>query len=373
MKPRLRVALIGQGFMGRAHSNAFRQAGRFFDVPYQIDCAVVCARDRERLEQMAAVWGWAETATDWRAVVERKDIDLVDVAAPNCLHAPIAISAAKAGKMVLCEKPMAVSAEEGARMVEAARGVPNMVWYNYRRVPAISFCRRLIEEGRIGRVFHYRATYLQSWGPDPARVGTWKTQRALAGSGALGDLGSHLIDTALWLNGGIREVCSQLHTFYPGRDLEDAAMFMARFENGSLGSFEATRFGIGNRNRNAFEINGERGMLRFNLEDLNRLEFFDAGDPAGLQGPRNLLVTGPDHPYAANFWKPGHIIGYEHTFIAALADFLEAARRGRPCHPTFEDAQQTQWVMEACEHSARSGKWEPAGGSSGSDPKPAES
>jgi predicted dehydrogenase len=360
-KRKLRIALIGQGFMGRAHSNAFRQAGRFFDLPYDIDCAVICARNRENLGRMAATWGWAEAETDWRAVVERDDIDLVDVATPNWLHAEMAIRAAEAGKMVLCEKPMAVSAQEGARMVAAARLVPNMVWYNYRRVPAISFCRRLIEEGRVGRVFHYRATYLQSWGPDPARIGTWKTQRAFAGPGVLGDLGSHLIDTAIWLNGGIREVSAQTHTFIPGRDIEDASMFMARFENGSLGMFEATRFGIGNRNRNAFEINGEQGMLRFNLEDLNRLEFFDAADAANVQGPRNLLVTGPDHPYASNFWKPGHIIGYEHTFIAALADFLITTHEGREFHPNFQDAQKTQLVMDACERSAKSGCREQVG------------
>ncbi len=357
-KPILRVALIGQGFMGRAHSNAYRQVAHFFDVPYEIECGVLCGRNRETLERTAATWGWQETATDWQAVVDRPDIDLVDVAAPNSLHAPIAIAAARAGKMVLAEKPMALTAEEGARMVEAARGVPNMVWHNYRRVPAISFCRRLIEEGRVGRIHHYRARYLQSWGPDPSRVGTWKTSRALAGAGVLGDLGSHLIDTAMWLNGGIREVSALLHTFYPEREIEDAALFLARFENGSLGSFEATRYAIGNRNVNAFEINGERGMLRFNLEDLNHLEFFDASDPANLQGARNLLITGPDHPYAANFWKPGHIIGYEHTFIAALADFLVATYAGREFHPNFEDAQQTQLVMEAIERSAASGHWE---------------
>lgn len=348
--------------MGRAHSNAFQQAPRFFNLPYDLERAVLCGRNPETLRQMAGTWGWADTETDWRAVVDRKDIDVVDVATPNSLHAPMVIAAAEAGKIVLCEKPMAVSPAEGARMVEAVRGVPNMVWFNYRRVPAISFCRRLIEEGRLGSIFHYRATYLQSWGPDPARVGTWKTQRAFAGPGVLGDLGSHLIDTAMWLNGPIGEVSAETHTFIAGRDIDDVVMFMARFENGSRGIFEATRFGIGNRNRNGFEVNGERGMLRFNLEDLNRLEFFDATDAPSLQGPRNLLITGPDHPYSANFWKPGHIIGYEHTFIAALADFLCAVHNGSDFHPNFQDAQKTQLVMDACERSAQSGRWEQVGG-----------
>ncbi len=357
-KPKLRVALIGQGFMGRAHSNAFHQAPHFFEVPYEIERKVICARDRTALERTAATWGWEEIATDWREVVERKDIDLVDVAAPNFLHAPISIAAAGAGKMVLCEKPMALDREEGARMAAATRGVPNMVWYNYRRVPAISFCGQLIEEGRLGRVYHYRAQYLQSWGPDPSRLGTWKVDRATAGPGVLGDLGSHLIDTAEWLNGPVREVTALSQTFFPDRNIQDAVAFLARFENGSTGTFEVTRYGIGNRNRNAFEINGQKGMLRFNLEDLNRLEFFDATEPANLQAPRNLLVTGPGHPYAANFWKPGHIIGYEHTFVSALADFLAAVHAGVPFHPNFDDAQRTQLVIDAVERSSASGRWE---------------
>lgn len=360
-KPALRIALIGQGFMGKAHSNAYRQAPHFFDLPFELDCRVICARNRDSLQAMADRWGWSEIATDWRAVVERKDIDLVDVATPNSLHAPMAIAAAEAGKMVLCEKPLAVSAEEAARMAEAARGVPNGVWFNYRRVPAVAFCRRLIDDGRIGQVFHYRATYLQEWGNDPARPIGWKTQKAGAGLGALGDLGSHLVDTALWLNGPIREVSALLHTFAPGRDVDDAALLLARFENGSIGTFEATRYAVGCRNRNAFEIHGTRGMLRFNLEDMNRLEFCDATEPRNLQGARSMLVTGPDHPYWSNFWKPGHLIGYEHTFIAALADFLGAVSRGEPFHPSFDDALRTQLVLGAAERAAASGRRESVG------------
>jgi predicted dehydrogenase len=357
-KPIIRVALIGQGFMGRAHSNAYRQAPHFFDLPFALDCKVICGRNRESLEKTAAIWGWTEGASDWRAVVDRSDIDLIDIAVPNALHAPIAIAAAEAGKMVLCEKPLAISAEEGWRMCAAARHVPNYVWYNYRGAPAVAFCRQLIEEGRIGQVFHYRATYLQEWGSDPARPPGWKTQRAQSGSGVLGDLLSHLVDTSMWLNAPIREVSCLLKTFSPARDVDDAALMMANFENGSVGSFEATRYAVGFRNRNMFEIHGQCGMLGFNLEDMNRLEFLDATEPGSLQGIRNILVTGPDHPYSTNFWKPGHIIGYEHTFIAALADFLYAVARDETPHPNFDDAQRTQLVLDAAERSASSRTWE---------------
>jgi myo-inositol 2-dehydrogenase/D-chiro-inositol 1-dehydrogenase len=355
---KLRVALIGAGFMGKAHSNAYAQVGHFFDVPFGIERKVICARDRARLDKMAATWGWAETGTDWRAVVQRKDIDLVDVAVPNALHAPIAIAAAGAGKMVLCEKPLAVSGAEAACMAEAARNLPTMVWYNYRRVPAVAFARQLIDADRIGRVFHYRATYLQQSGNDPTRPPSWKTEKAQAGSGVIGDLLSHLVDTALYLNGPITEVTALARTFAPGRDVDDACILLARFENGSIGTFEATRFGVGCRNRNAFEMNGARGMLGFDLEDLNRLEFLDATEPRNTQGGRNLLVTGPDQPYSGNFWKPGHVIGYEHTFIAALADFLRALASGDDFHPNFEDGLRVQLLLDAVERSAQSRAWE---------------
>lgn len=353
----LNIAIIGQGFMGRAHSNAYRQVKHFFDVPLEPRLKVICGRNPENLARIAATWGWEEISTDWRAVVERPDIDVVDVAAPNSLHAEMALAAAMAGKIVLCEKPLAVSVEEGERMAEAVRGAPNMVWFNYRRAPAIAFTRRLVEEGRIGQVFHYRATYLQEWGNDPTRPPGWKLRRSEAGSGVLGDLLSHLIDTALYLNGPIREVSAMMHTFAAGRDVDDATLLLARFANGSVGTFEATRYAVGCRNRNAFEIHGSRGMARFNLEDLNRLEFFDAGDARNLQGGRNLLVTGPDHPYATNFWKPGHIIGYEHTFIAALGDFLGCLSSGAGFHPDFDDALGVQRVLAAVERSASERRW----------------
>jgi predicted dehydrogenase len=346
----LNIALIGQGFMGRAHSNAYCQAPHFFDLPFTLRRKVICGRNRDALQKMASTWGWEETATDWRAVVERADVDVVDVSTPNVLHAEIAIAAARAGKIVFCEKPLAVSAEEGARMVEAARGVSTMVWFNYRRTPGIAFGKRLVDDGRLGRVFHYRGTYLQEWGNDPTRPANWKTSRAEAGSGVLGDLMSHAVDAALYLNGPIREVSATMHTFAPNRDVDDATLLVARFENGSLGTLEATRYAVGCRNQNRFEIHGSKGMLRFNLEDLNHLEFFDATGARETEGPRRLLVSN-------EFWKPGHVVGYEHTFVAALADFLRALAAGEPFHPDFADAQRVQEVLHAVESSARKREW----------------
>jgi predicted dehydrogenase len=348
---KLRVAMIGQGFMGRAHSNAYRQVNHFFETPFELQLKVICGRNRAGLEKMAATWGWEEISTDWRSLIGRSDIDAIDVAAPNYLHAEMAIAAAEAGKIVLCEKPLAVSLAQAIQMAEAARRVPNMVWFNYRRVPAIAFTRRLIDEGRIGQVFHYRATYLQESGNDPTRPPNWKMRKSEAGSGVLGDLLSHLIDTALYLNGPITEVAGMMHTFAPGRDVDDATLAMARFANGSIGTFEATRYAVGCRNRNAFEIHGAKGMARFDLEDLNWLEFLDATDARNVQGARRLLVTGPDQPYSANFWKPGHIIGYEHTFIAALGDFLRALDSGEPFHPNFEDGVAVERVLDAVQAS----------------------
>ncbi len=358
MTRKLRIALLGAGFMGRAHSNAYRQVKHFFDIPFDLELRVICGRDPQRLAATAAVWGWSETAADWRAVVERPDVDLVDIALPNNLHAEAALAAAGAGKIVLCEKPLALSAEETRRMVEAVRGRPSMVWFNYRRVPALAFARQLIAQGRLGQIYHYRAVYLQEWARRTDLPPTWKLQRAAAGSGVVADLASHLVDLALWLNGPIRELAAMTHTFVPGRDVEDAGLFLARFANGSLGSFEATRFATGCRNRNAFEIHGSRGMLAFDLEDMNRLRFHDAGEAESLQGARHLLVTGPDHPYVSHFWKPGHIIGYEHTFIAALADFLSALHRGERFRPDFEDGHRVQLVLDAVQRSALSGRWE---------------
>jgi len=360
----LNVAMIGYGFMGRAHSNAYCQVGRFFSTGCAIRRKVVCGRNRAGAEELARTWDWDEVAQDWQEVVARPDIDLVDICVPNVLHGPVALAAAAAGKMILCEKPLAVSAAEARAMAEAVArsGVPNMVWYNYRRVPAVAFARELIERGALGRIFHYRAAYLQEWGTDPARPPNWKLSRAEAGSGANGDLNSHLVDTALWLAGPIAEVSALTTTFVAERgafhvDVDDAVAALARFASGAVGSFEATRFAVGCRNSNRFEVHGERGMLRFNLEDFNHLEFADATADPALRGPRRILVTGPGHPYAPSYWKPGHVIGYEHTFTSALADFLRSLETGTPAHPDFEDAWRVQQVIEAIEVSARTRQW----------------
>ena len=349
--------MIGTGFMGKAHSNAFRQVGHFFDSPYELGLKVVCGRNQNKLESSAAQWGWAETATDWLAVVGRPDIDVVDIAVPNALHAPIAIAAAQAGKIVLCEKPLATSLAEAESMAKAMRAVPSLVWFNYRRIPAVAFAKRLISEGRIGQTYHYRALYLNQSGSDPSKATTWRYRRSEAGMGAAGDLLSHSIDAALYLNGPITELTAMTQTFVPGRDVDDATLLLARFANGSVGTFEATRYGVGCRNRKTFEINGSKGMLRFNLEELNQLEFLDATEPSSQQGLRNLTVTGPDHPYSQNFWKPGHIIGYEHTFIAALGDFLGALARKEPLQGDLDGAVEVQRVLDAVERSATSRTW----------------
>jgi len=353
----LRIALLGQGFMGKAHSNAYVQAGHFFDLPYRIRRRLVCGRDQTALTAMAERWGWEETATDWRAAIDRDDIDAVDISLPNHLHAPAAIAAAQAGKMILCEKPLAMNLAEAEAMRDAARGVPTMVWFNYRRVPAIAFARQLIDEGRIGTVFHYDAAYRQQWGADLSRAATWRMDPALAGSGVADDLLTHLLDTALYLNGPILEGVALTRTFAPDRKVDDAFVAMVKFENGSIGTFEATRFGIGIKNGNAFQIHGANGMLRFNLERLNHLEFVDATQPSTEQGPRDLLVTDLKHPIFGNFWRPGHIVGYEHTFIATLAEFLLAVSKNERFRPDFADGVEVQRVLDALQRSAKTREW----------------
>lgn len=361
MKPEWRIALLGQGFMGKAHSNAYCQAPHFYDLPFRIRRSLICGRDAPSLAAMADRWGWEATATDWRAAIDRKDIDAIDIALPNALHAPVAIAAAEAGKLVLCEKPMAMNAAEAEAMVRAAERVPTLIWHNYRRVPAVAYARRLIDDGRLGTVFHYRAAYLQQWGPDTSRAGSWKLDPAQAGSGVGDDLLTHSLDTALYLNGPIREVVADTRTFMPGRTIDDAFALIAQFENGSLGVFEASRFGIGYRNANRFEIHGSRGMLRFDLERLNQLEFFDATQPGPEQGLRDIMVTHPEHPIFGNFWRPGHIVGYEHTFIAALAEFLDCVARAVEFHPNFRDGLAVQQALEAAQESARTRRWTTVG------------
>src|SRR5919108_65285 len=356
-KQKLNVAMIGTGFIAKAHSNAFHQVSRFFQTPFEFHRKVICGRNQARLEAMSSQWGWQEVSTDWRQIVSRQDVHVIDIAVPNALHGPIALAAAREGKMILCEKPLAVSLEEAEHMAKAAHQVPNMVWFNYRRVPAVAFAKKLIDEGRLGESFHYRALYLNQSGNDPAKASGWRYQRIHAGSGAMGDLLAHSIDTALYLNGPIAQLFAMTHTFFPNRDVDDAAVFICRFANGSIGTFEATRYGIGCRNRNTFEINGSKGMVSFNLENMNWLEFHDATEEPRLQASRKIMVTGPDHPYWENFWKPGHTIGYEHTFIAALGDFLASLERKQVFHPNFDDAVAVQRVLDAVERSAATRNW----------------
>jgi predicted dehydrogenase len=353
----LNIAMIGDGSIARAHSNAFHQVGHFFEIPYTLNLKVVCGRNQPKLQAFARQWGWAETAADWEQVVGRKDIEVVDIAVPNALHAPITMAAARAGKMLFCEKPLALSLAEAQTMAAAAKGVPNLVWFNYRRVPAVAFTKQLIAEGKLGKVYHYRSYYFNQSGVDPAKGQTWRYRASESGSGAIGDLLSHSVDMAIYLNDDIAELSAMKHTFIPGREVDDAVSVMAQFANGSLGTFEASRFGVGRRNGLGFEIYGEKGSVAFDLEDMNRLQFYDATEPANLQAYRNILVTGAGHPYSANFWKPGHLIGYEHTFIATLGDFLQNLAKGEPFHPNFDDAVQTQAVLEAVETSAAARNW----------------
>jgi predicted dehydrogenase len=372
---KLNVGLIGYGFMGRAHSNAYRQVNRFFDLGVEPMLKAACARQEARLREFAARWGWETTETDWRRLVERKDIDVIDIAAPNNTHYEIALAAAAAGKIVLCEKPLAMNGAQAREMTEAVEraGVANMVWFNYRRVPAIALAHQVVAEGRIGRPFHYRAQYLQDWTISPnlplGGETLWRLDANVAGAGVTGDLLSHSIDTALWINGPIMAVTAMTEIFVkerpvqdePGRTkavtIDDACQFMCRFANGSLGLFESTRYARGRKNYNTLELNGDKASVYFDLEDPHRLQFYDHGDADHLHGWRNIHVSGFDHPYMKQWWVPGTTIGYEHTFTNALADFLKGLESGEPAHPTFRDALATQSVMDAILSSAQSGAW----------------
>ncbi|MFI5093896.1 MAG: Gfo/Idh/MocA family protein [Candidatus Acidiferrales bacterium] len=374
-KQSLNVGLVGYGFMGRTHSNAYLQAGRFFDLPYQPVLKAICARNAERARRFAANWGYESVDTDWRSFVQRKDLDLIDIASPNDTHAEIAIAAAKAGKMVLCEKPLGRNVAEAKTMVEAVESakVPNMVWYNYRCVPAVVLLKHLIDEGRLGRIFHYRTKFIQDWAISQdlpqGGEGLWRLDAAIAGSGVTGDLLSHNIDTALWLNGPIAEVTAMTETFIKERKhnltgkvapvgIDDASAFLCRFRNGSLATFEATRYARGHKALYTLEINGEYGSAIWDLHDLHRIRLFDHRDEGRLRGWKNIHVTDGDHPYMKRWWVPGLQIGYEHTFIHQVADFLQALGEGKQAAPTFRDGLATDYVIDAVLKSAKTGKWE---------------
>jgi myo-inositol 2-dehydrogenase/D-chiro-inositol 1-dehydrogenase len=371
----LNVGLVGYGFMGRTHSNAFLQAPRFFDLPYQPVLKAVCARSAERVKDFADNWGYQSVETDWRALVARKDIDVIDIASPNDTHAEIAIAAARAGKMVLCEKPLGRTGAEAKAMTDAvkAAGVPNMVWYNYRRVPAVVLLKQLLDEGRFGRIFHYRSQFLQDWTisqdlPQGGQ-GLWRLDVSVAGSGVTGDLLAHNIDMALWLNGRITEVTAMTETFIKERKhtltgkvepvgIDDASLFLCRFANGSLATFEATRYARGHKALFTLEVNGEQSSAAWDLHDLHRLEYFDHRDESRLRGWKSVHITDGDHPYMKNWWVPGLQIGYEHTFIHQVADFLQAVGRKEQAAPTFADGLATDYVTDAVLQSAKTRQWE---------------
>ena len=373
--------MVGHAFMGRAHSHAWRTAPRFFDLPLRPEMAVVVGRDPRRAAGAAAELGWADSSADWREVIARDDIDLVDVCTPGNTHARIATAALAAGKHVLCEKPMANSLAEAETMAAAAQraragGARAMVGFTYRRVPAVGLARRLVAEGRIGEIRHVRAQYLQDWLADPEAPMSWRLTKEAAGSGALGDIGAHIVDLTQYISGArITELTGRLATFVtqrplpPGErddgpasqgrgtvDVDDSTSFLATFAGGALGVFEATRFATGRKNSIRIEINGSRGSLAFDFEDMNVLHFFDAAD-GPTAGFRRIVVTEPEHPYIAAWWPPGHGLGYEHGFTHQVVDLVTAIADGTDPEPSFADGLQVQQVLAAVESSARSRTW----------------
>lgn len=381
MKRPLRIAIIGTNFMGKAHSNGWSQAAKFFDLDAEPVLQVACGRNPETLKTFADRWGWRHTETDWTKAVERDDVDVVDISLPQHLHAEVAIRAANAGKHLFCEKPMALSVTAAQDMLRAAEknSVKHYLNHNYRRCPAIQLARRLIDEGRIGRIFHWRGAYQQDWIVDPEFPLTWHLQKETAGTGPHGDLNSHSVDLARFLVGDIRTVSCLMASFVPERPLpgagaatftagkssgprelakvtvEDASLMMVEFENGAVGSFEATRFAPGRKNRNSFEIYGSEGSLAFDLERMNELQFHSRNDPDQAQGFRTILATEPSHPYISHWWPPGHIIGYEHGFVHAAADFINAIAEDKPITPNFADGLKCIQVLEAGIRSAQTG------------------
>ena len=381
MKKKLAVGMIGYNFMGKAHSNAWRQAGRFFDLPADVEMHTVCGRNADKTAAAAAQFGWQQVATDWRQVVEDPAIDIIDITTPNDTHAAIAIAAAEAGKAVLCEKPLGLNAGECERMVDAVTraGVVNMVCHNYRRIPAVAQAKRMIERGDLGeRIYHYRARYAQEWIMDPEFPLVWRLQSEIAGSGAHGDIDAHIIDLGRYLLGDIKEVCGTMETFIKQRPVladtgaglaaqageqkgevtvDDAVSWIGRFQNGALANLEATRFAAGRKNHITFEINGSAGSLCFDFEDMNRLKFYNNADPADARGFRDILVTEGDHPFLGAWWPAGHIIGYEHTFVNTFADFVKAVVAGKSVQPTFADGLAVERVLDAVSQSARTRQW----------------
>ncbi|WP_028278976.1 Gfo/Idh/MocA family oxidoreductase [Arthrobacter sp. H5] len=387
-KPPLRVGMVGYAFMGAAHSHAWRTAPRFFDLPLQPELSVLVGRNVDAASRAAERMGWNETATDWREVINRNDVDLIDICTPGDTHAEIAIAALEAGKHVLCEKPLANSVEEAERMAAAAeaaaqRGVLSMCGYSYRRTPALTLARELVQEGRLGTIRHVRAQYLQDWLSDENTPLTWRMDKEKAGSGALGDIGAHIIDAAQWITGSsIAGVSALMETFVTERPVggdmvglgghgdasgergpvtvDDAAAFTARFDGGAIGVFEATRFALGRKNAIRLEINGSTGSVAFDFEDMNVLEYYDGSTDSRTSGFRRIQVTEPDHPYTGHWWPAGHGLGYEHGFTHQVVELVTALADGSQPSPSFTDALQVQRVLAAVEQSAAAeSRWHP--------------
>jgi len=380
----LRVGMVGYAFMGAAHSQAWRTVNHAFDLPLSAQMSVVCGRSDAGVAAAAAQHGWDAHATDWRAVVARDDIDLIDICTPGDTHAEIALAALAAGKHVLCEKPLANTVAEAREMAAAAtqaesRGVRAMCGFNYRRVPAVALMRQMVESGRIGTIRHVRAVYLQDWIVDPEFPLVWRLRKDVAGSGALGDIGAHIVDLTQFVTGSsITSVSALTETFIKERPLpsesaglaatgnghgvgevtvDDAALFLARLDSGAVATYEATRFATGRKNGLRVELNGSLGSVAFDFERMNELEFYDATRPTAEQGFTRILVTEPDHPYMSAWWPPGHLIGYEHSFTHEVRDLIEAIGTEQNPTPSFTDALQVQLVLDAVERSAGSGAW----------------
>ena len=380
MPEALNVGLVGYKFMGKAHSNAYLSVAKFFDTKLAPVMKAVCGRNEAAVQEFADQWGWESIETDWKKLVARDDIHLVDIGSPGDTHAEIAIAAAKAGKHVYCEKPLANSLEDCKKMVAAVRstGVRHMVNFNYRKCPAVSLAKQMIEAGELGEVRHFRATYLQDWLVDPEFPMNWRMRKESAGSGAHGDLGAHIVDLARYLAGNIKEVVGEMKTFITERPAEgassgltgsagegkeqvtvdDCSLFLARFESGAVGTFEATRLAPGRKNFNRLEINGSKGSLVWCFEDLNYLDFYSCEDPSHAQGFRRILATEGEHPYVAAWWPPGHMLGYDHGFVNAVADLVEGIATDTNPSPCFLAGANCVSVLESVEKSVKSGKWE---------------
>lgn len=367
---KINIAMIGYKFMGKAHSNAWRQVHRFLPAPFEPVLKVICGRDEGAVERAAGTYGWAEHATAWEQVVSRKDIDIVDICTPGDTHLPIALAAAAAGKVVFCEKPLANTLAEAEQILAAveANKVLHMLCHNYRRAPAVALARQLIDAGRIGRIYHYRGAYLQDWLVNPDFPRVWRLDKTKAGSGALGDIASHSIDLARYLVGEIAEVAGLLKTFITERpiksaskelatvDVDDAALALVRFAGGAIGSIEGSRFATGRKNYNRFEINGSLGSIAFDLERMNELELYiEEGAHSGF---RTIIATDAAHPYISGWWPPGHIIGYEHTFIHTVFDLLKAVAEEKLPTPNFQDGVRNQQVLDAIERAAAARQWQ---------------